>query len=143
MNQINKFIGTFILLILLKWCDNTEMITYEKYSDYPCGLAKSSIILTDEEDYLYNYKYEKGIIEIDLRFLNTCGSAYKDSVNISDNSIYIFLDDTSTIHARCICTHQSLLEFEVSGYNNLNLMLYINPYAYDEYFLALDTLIQL
>jgi|GEM_PF-6573898 len=138
-----SIVVSLVLGFLLGGCDKPEAIEYVDFYDIPCGLSKSVTDETNENGYELTYNYVDGVLEIDFSFLNTCGAAYQDSICIDGNSIRITLADTSSYHARCICTHRSVFDFSVSNYDAIHLEIMIDSISLDAYSSGLDTVLQL
>ncbi len=93
-------------------------------------------------NYLYEWEVNNDLLNLDFRFINTCGSIYMDSVLFMQDTISICLTDTARSHARCICEHQCQFEFLVEGMDHIPLLMEIKFYAQDVYTACVDTLLQ-
>lgn len=152
MKQPIVFFTILVIYLFVAGChkdsgtdgSGSSNISFLSYQDYPCGSYGGAAKLNSSDDYLYHYSYDDGVLELDFRFSNTCGCAYEDSVVIEDNQIYLFLNDTASIHAKCICQHRSVFHLRLpENYESIRLELQINPYAHDEYYVCVDTLLDL
>lgn len=137
-----------ILVCVLSTCDNEHnqeelLIEYLSYNDVICPPSSLGKVLQNS-DYLHDWHLDNNIIDLDFRFSNTCGRAYKDSVSILQDTVSITLTDTATVHARCICEHQCQFQFGVEGLDHIRLLLEIGVLTNDgfTYFPCVDTLLQ-
>ena len=141
----NPLLILFFLLIVFSNCemDNNPPADFLSFEDIVCGSASKVAKGSTNNDFLYDWQLDGNKLKLDFRFSPVCGSAYADSVIIGTNTIHIFLDDTSSIHARCICEHLSIFRFLIDNVDDIQLILDIKFYTSDEYTTCVDTLLQL
>ena len=135
----------FLIFIVFSNCgidknQNTDFLSFE---DFVCGSGNKVAKVSTNNDYLYDWQLDGNKLKLDFRFNAVCGSAYDNRVMTGNNTIHIFLDDTASIHARCICEHQSVFWFFIEDIENIGLILDIKFYSSDEYTTCVDTLLQL
>ena len=139
---------TVITVILSFGCNEKNIITsgntsieYLSFQSNGC-ISTNSLAKIDDEAILYWY-YLDGNLEIDVSFSTHCSASMKDSVLISNNSINIFLADTSTIGAKCICPHKETFNFRVASNGELEIIFSYMPYSKTEYYVLADSTINL
>ena len=144
-----KILIVFIALIIsfIISCEsNTESnestIQSLNHEEFPCHSLDENQYQFDTNNVI-NHNFENGILELIISFSNTCGSEYLDSLIINYNEINIFLKDTSSLHYRCICNHQSLYEFDIEGCDLVDINVFINPFSQNEYSILCDTTLNL
>jgi len=135
----------FLIFIVFSNCDidknqHTEFLSFE---DFVCGSGNKVANESINDDFLYDWQLEGNKLKLDFRFDAVCNSAYSDDVITENNSIHIFLDDTASVHARCICPHQSIFLFLIEDVDDIRLILDIKFYASDEFTTCVDTLLKL
>jgi hypothetical protein len=143
------FLLTLISLMIL-YCDqntttqvpDTRDIYYLSFVDVPCYEGASYRILS-QDSILNNWELRGDTLHLDCKWLSNCASAYKDSVSIANRAIAIFLTDTATWHARCMCPHTSMFIFKIENTDYINLRLQTRWYVSNEYTTILDTLLNL
>ena len=151
--KINFIVFTlcFSTFLLFSNCEN-EVISVEKKEpiikylsciDIRCPSSNNLGKIVSSDDYLYGYTYDNDTLKIEFKFSNTCASAYNDSTSINGIIVYISLDDTSKVHARCSCIHESTFWYHVVDTDVINLILDIRPYTKDDFITCVDTLLYL
>ena len=163
MNNVFSYYPLLIISLLFLIFSNCEMVNNPpadllSFEDIVCGSASKIAKVSANDDFLYNWQLDGNKLKLDFRFDPVCGSAYAERVISENNTIHIFysndvitennlinifLDDTASIHARCICEHQSIFRFSIEDVENIRLILDIKFYTSDEYTTCVDTLLQL
>jgi len=148
MNNVFSYYPLLIISLLFLIFSNCEMVNNPpadllSFEDIVCGSASKVAKGSTNNDFLYDWQLDGNKLKLDFRFSPVCGSAYADSVIIETNSIHIFLDDTASIHARCICEHQSIFRFLIDNVDDIQLILDIKFYTSNEYTTCVDTLLPL
>ena len=133
----------FLIFIVFSNCgiDKNQHTDFLSFEDFVCGSGNKVAKVSTNNDYLYDWQLDGNKLKLDFRFRPVCGSAYGDSVISGDKTIHIFLADTASIHARCICEHQSIFWFSIEDVESIGLTLDIKFYASDDYTTCVDTLI--
>lgn len=110
------------------------------YKDLKCGkegLFKAASL----NDIELTWSLNQTMLNIELHYMNTCGSAYKDSITYENNKLSVNIRDTSRFHAKCLCEHGTQVALNVGFENKVRLLFSIKPYSEHEYYLKLDTLL--
>ena len=140
-----SLIMLFLIFAVFSNCgiEKNQHLCFISFEDFVCGSANKVAEEFTTNDYLYDWQLVGNKLKLDFRFRPVCGSAYGDSVISGDKTIHIFLADTASIHARCICEHQSIFWFSIEDVESIRLTLDIKFYASDDYTTCVDTLLQL
>jgi hypothetical protein len=135
----------FLIFIVFSNCnvDKNQHTAFLSFEDFVCGSNNKVTNPSINDDFLYEWQLEGNNLKLDFRFDNVCLSAYSNEVIAENNSIHIFLDDTASMHARCICQHQSVFWFLIEDVDDIRLTLDIKFYTSDEFITCADTLLQL
>ncbi len=135
----------FLLFIVFSNCDidKNQHADFLSFEDFVCGSSNKATKVSINDDFLYDWQLDGNKLKLDFRFSPVCGSAYAERVIIGNNTIHIFLDDTASIHARCICEHKSIFRFSIEDVDNIKLILDIKFYTSDKFITCVDTLLQL
>jgi hypothetical protein len=110
------------------------------YKEVPChgeGLAKDN----SEETVKLSWSLNNSKLNILLKYMVTCGSAFKDSTTYSGNILSINVKDTSSQHAKCICEHGAQVEMNIGSEKQIRIMFSTMGYSQHKYSLELDTLL--
>ena len=149
MAKVNKRSRIFYLLIVtfsiisISGCEvNTPDSTSAKFvsfNDQGCTSHSSKI----EDDAILNWDYSFGKLNLEFLFNTHCSATCKDSVMIERNILNIFLADTNQYGAKCVCPLKEKFEFEIAGYEQIQILFSYKAYAQTEYFLLIDKTIEL
>jgi hypothetical protein len=137
----NQIVILFVI-ILISSCNETELnntesksISYLSYKSNGC-LSHNKLLKTEDEAIL-DFEYSDSKLKTYASFYANCAASFKDSISIHENTINIFLADTSKHAANCICPYKEEFSFNVEGTKELNIMFYLNNY------IMADTLLKL
>lgn len=152
----HPFLRTFLILALaapafiLQTCRNLpndpapDDGEYE-FMDLICTGPGSSFRSFEQtetgQDYLYEWSYRNGSLNLDFRFDCTCNAAYEDSLVRGDRILEIFLRDTASFHARCICPHRSLFKVPMEAMDSLRLIFSLFSLTEELYETRMDTVL--
>jgi len=143
MHRYFQGVSFIIFLGLLIGCNNpvaeSEQDVYVNHVQFPCGIPRVVDSTVDSEDFLYDHYLTGDGLFFDFRFNCVCSSMFQDSVVVQGNNIFIALKDTATVHARCICEHQSVFQFDYMDYETIHLELWVQFYTQDNYIECVDT----
>ncbi len=118
-----------------------SFITYNSFEDFGCTHEVSLGKIND--DAIMNWEYSNNTLHLEFLFYSLCSAVCEDSVVISENTIQIFLTDTSDYAARCICQLREVFNFIVLAQNQIRILFHFKAYAADKYFLLIDQTIDL
>ena len=146
--RVNKVIKILYLLaltlsvVLLNSCEvnnpDSTSIRLMSFKDNGCsGISKI------EDDAILNWDYKNGRLQLEILFSTHCSASCKDSILIEGNTLNIFLADTNGWVARCICPLKEEFEFEIAGYEEVQILFSYKSAISTEYFLLLDKTIEL
>lgn len=116
-------------------------IKYNYFKDSGCinhsGLAK----ITDVP--VIKWNYFEGNLDIELQFTTNCVAKLKDSVIVSNGSIDVFLKDTSSVGALCVCPFKEEFNFYIPTPGRIEVNFNFGHYNVNKYSLIADTVIYL
>ncbi len=145
------FVVLFAILIIFS-CQNDEKVTtpdseemalvsfteFRCPGDLPETLYRESAEIQNN-DFLNFWEYENDTLLLKFLFDCTCYSSFKDSTNIEADNLTIFLTDTSSYHARCICSYSCEFRFHVTNVSEIGLQLNVKFFGSESYETCLDT----
>jgi len=146
INSYYPLLILFLIFIVFSNCniDKNQHTDFLSFEDFVCGSSnKVADISINNDDYLYDWQLVGNILNLDFRFDAVCLSAYSSDVIAENDSIHIFLEDTASVHARCICLHKSIFRFSIEDVPEIRLVLDIKFYAFDEFTTCVDTLLHI
>jgi len=151
-----KYLLTFSVILLVSFyaCQKDDGITSSaetewtavKFIDTRCpegNFVKELARPSASGHYLNYWSYQDDTLKLHFLFDCTCYSAFQDSTVINDEWLHIFLKDTSSYHARCICSHASELDFYLPDAKQVGVELNIQFYGGQNYTACLDTLLEI
>jgi hypothetical protein len=145
VNKVIKMLYLFALIlsiILINSCEvnnpDTASIRLLTFKDNGC--SRHSKI---EDDAVLNWDYKNGKVQLEFLFSTHCSASCKDSVLIEGNTLYIFLADTNHWVARCICPLKEDFDFEITGYEEVQILFNYKSATSKEYFLLVNRIIEL
>jgi len=131
------------VIILISSCNETELnntelqtISYLSYKSNGC-LSHNNLLKTSDEAIL-SFEYSGGKLKTYASFYCQCAASFKDSVSIYENTINIFLADTSLAMADCLCPYKEEFVFNVGNTKELNILFYLNNYVMADTLLKLN-----
>ena len=135
----------FLIIVAFSNCnvDKNQQTDFLSFEDFICGSDNKVTDSSINDDFLYDWQLVGNVLNLDFRFDTVCLSAYSSDVIAENDSIHIFLEDTASVHARCICPHKSIFRFYIEDVPEIRLVLDIKFYASDEFTTCVDTLLQL
>jgi hypothetical protein len=126
----NKILILFVI-ILISSCNETELnntelqtISYLSYKSNGC-LSHNNLLKTNDETIL-SFEYSGGKLKTFAPFYCQCAASFKDSVSIYENTINIFLADTSLAIADCLCPYKEEFSFEIGDVKEINVLFCLN-----------------
>jgi hypothetical protein len=124
----------FTVLTLIISCNETSLndsgtqqISYISHKSNGC-VSVNKLMKTNDEAIL-NYEYSNGNLKIEALFTTQCAADFKDSVMISGNSVNIFLADTASSVAKCLCPFKEEFNFELGNVKEINVLFCLNNYV--------------
>jgi len=138
-------ITILVISILIGSCNDLTTpdslpIEFVSFKDEGCTSDNSLQKITDEA--ILNWKYLNGRLQLEFLFSTHCSASCKDSIVISADTINIFLADTNQFVAKCSCQRKEAFEFEINGYDQLQIIFNYKPITKPEYFKLIDMIIR-
>lgn len=151
---MKRLLVVFLLIFSIIACNKNSGIVNSNNSEWkflkydakrcpdeiPPDLAKEQDFVGNP-NYLNFWKYQNDTLLLDFYFEVTCFSAFEDSIALESEKISIFLDDTSSVHARCLCNYECQFRFLIPQLEQFQLQLNIKFFGSENYESCLDTLI--
>lgn len=108
------------------------------FKDYGCVLDYSSntVLSKKSDETEINCRYSRNNLELELLFTAQCGAEHKDSVDIKNKIVSVFLTDTSRISALCTCRFKSTIRFNYTKQGKLKVKFYYKHF--DDFFLMTE-----
>ena len=120
---------------------DSPRIEYLSFENEGCG-SSNKLSKAHDEAVLY-LSYANSVLQVDARFTTQCAAMLKDSVFVSGNTINIFLADTSSFHADCICPLKEVFEFRIEEIKEITILLNYQLSTGTEYYVLADSTIEL
>jgi len=118
--------------------DTNSMINYLSFQNSGCGKESYGLEkINDEATLTLSYSTEN--LKVGAAFSAQCAAVFKDSVEVKNKTINIFLADVATSGAKCSCPYNQTFNFKLSGNGEFKLNFNYKPYGKTEYLLLADT----
>jgi len=120
----------FAVFMLIISCNETSLndsgsqtMSYLAHKSNGCVSGK---LMKTNDEAILNYEYSNGKLKIEASFTTQCAADFKDSVSIAGNSINIFLADTASSVAKCLCPFKEEFDFEIEDQKEINVLFCLN-----------------
>jgi hypothetical protein len=101
----------------------SQQIAYVSHKSNGCVSGK---LMKTNDEAILNYLYCDGILKLEASFTTQCTADFKDIVSIAGNSVNIFLADTASSIARCICPFKEEFNLEIRNVKEINVLFCLN-----------------
>ena len=112
----------------------------------PCDAdqkTKSTLNKINNKFELFYWDYNNGYLDMIFKFNAVCESKFADSIYTNGSTMEIFLRDTSSIHAHCICDEEFHTSAMIENTSEVHLKFNIMSFTSDKYNTVLDTVLSI
>ncbi|MBI9073518.1 MAG: hypothetical protein JEY94_18090 [Melioribacteraceae bacterium] len=144
---MKKLVVFILISFLILSCDSDNSVEADgsvKSLSYKSNDCYSDAALSKKnyEPY-FGWNYKKNILYLNCYFQTLCEAAFTDSVKVEENKIEIFLTYANEDAAKCVCEYKEDFEFEVTGFDKLEVKLNYKSFQKESYETLLDQAIYL
>lgn len=134
MIKKNLIFLVFLVIAVLKCESYSPEISGSKTMDYLSFEAYGCIAERDSIDEPYwAWAITNDSLKFKVMFNTHCSALFKDSVNIDNYKIEVFLQDTNNIVSRCVCRHETMFVFRIKSAGTYDLQFYYKAATSDSY----------